>query len=299
MNKLPKVSIEQWATFKAVVDEGSFAAAAEYLNKSQSTVSYSLAKLEERLPAPVLHIRGRKAELTELGKVLYRHAASLLEEALRLDEIADYHAKGWESEVRIAVDGITPIEEIFCSLQRFSLASPQTRIRLLETTLSGTDEALLMREADIVISANVPPGFSAKPYRDVVKLAIASPNHPLMSLPVPVTEQQLRQFRQIVIRDSGRKREQDAGWLGAEQRWTVSHFSTSIAAIKSGLGFGFIPQEKVQHELSRNELAIVPLEAGYERRIPLYMIQANLQAGPATRAIAESLLKRDDSMLES
>ena len=42
-----KTSLEQWETLHAVVEEGSFALAAERLNKSQSSVSYTLAKLQE------------------------------------------------------------------------------------------------------------------------------------------------------------------------------------------------------------------------------------------------------------
>ena len=37
----PRVSLEQWSVFRAVVDEGSFAKAAERLNKSQSSISYT------------------------------------------------------------------------------------------------------------------------------------------------------------------------------------------------------------------------------------------------------------------
>ena len=62
--KSPRISLEQWAAFKAVVDEGSFARAAEALNKSQSSVSYAIAKLNEQLPSPVLELYGRIAVLT-------------------------------------------------------------------------------------------------------------------------------------------------------------------------------------------------------------------------------------------
>lgn len=37
-NKIPRVTLEQWAVLQAVVDEGSFAQAAEALNKSQSSI---------------------------------------------------------------------------------------------------------------------------------------------------------------------------------------------------------------------------------------------------------------------
>ena len=48
-----------------------------------------------RLPTPVLRINGRKAELTEAGKVLLRRSRSLVEESLALERLADvYHRRG-------------------------------------------------------------------------------------------------------------------------------------------------------------------------------------------------------------
>src|SRR5690606_3220604 len=107
---LPKITLEQWAAFKAVVEEGSFARAAEALNKSQSTVSYALARLEEQLPVAVFQRDGRKAELTEAGKVLYRQACHFLGQAGELERAAQYLARGWEAEVTLGVDAATPME---------------------------------------------------------------------------------------------------------------------------------------------------------------------------------------------
>ena len=60
----PRTSLEQWHCFLAVVDEGSYARAAEVLHKSQSAVTYTIQKMEEQLGVRVFEIRGRKAELT-------------------------------------------------------------------------------------------------------------------------------------------------------------------------------------------------------------------------------------------
>ncbi len=289
---IPKVTLEQWAVFKAIVDEGSFAAAAEALNKSQSTVSYTLSKLDERLPSPIFEQSGRKAQLTDFGKALYRHASNLLDQAQQLDQTAGYLASGWEAEVTLAIDAIAPMSWVFCALNTFSTQHPQTRIRILETTLSGTEDVLLKREADIVIAARVPPGFLYDNYCDVVKIAVAGANHPLTQSGEALTEDALKRHRQIVIRDSGVKRSQDAGWLGSEQRWTVSHFATSIEAVKAGLGFAFIPKEKITRELENGELRRINLVKGSEQRIPTFLIvSAQDHAGPATNAVSQCLME--------
>ena len=49
--KPPRISLEQWLAFKTVVDCGSYALAAEALNKSQSSVSYAVSRLNDQLPS--------------------------------------------------------------------------------------------------------------------------------------------------------------------------------------------------------------------------------------------------------
>lgn len=292
----PKISLEQWAAFKAVIDEGSFAKAAEALNKSQSAVSYAIAKLEEQLPTPVLTQQGRKAVLTEAGKQLYRHATDLLAQAATIENTAKYLASGWESEVTIAVDALFSMGAVFCALQHFSVSSPQTRLRILETTLSGTEEALLGRKADLVLTGTIPPGFSGTRLGEVSMIPVVGQQHPLVQLMQqsgPITEQELGRHRQIVLRDTGTKREQSSGWLRAEQRWTVTHAATSIEAVKNGLGFAFLPKEKILQELEAGSLIEVALAEKMERFISLYLIKTERQnAGPATQAIAQQLIER-------
>ena len=289
---LPKTSLEQWAAFKAVVDEGSFVKAAELLNKSQSSVSYALARLQERLPSPLLTQNGRKAELTELGKTLYRHANALLDQANKLDATAEYLAKGWEAEVTLAVDALVSMNRIFCALHHFSEAHPETRIRVLETTLSGTEEAVLTRTADVAIMPRVPPGFLASNWGEVTMYPVVAASHALAQQEGMIAEDELKQYRQLVIRDSGVKREQDGGWLGSDQRWTVSHFATSIEAIKTGLGFGFIPEDFIKEELASGELKVLTLAHGGIRKLPLYcLLTGQSYAGPAAKTVVEYLLQ--------
>jgi DNA-binding transcriptional LysR family regulator len=290
--KLPRVSLEQWLVFKTVVDEGSYAAAAEVLNKSQSSVSYILGRMEEALPVPVLELRGRKAELTEAGKALYRQATALLEQARLVEQSARYFATGWEPEVTLAVDALTPMEPLLTALQAFSQQSPATRLRILETTLSGTAEALLNRSVDIALIGNMPPGFSGTSVRQIRMLPVAHPAHPLFRLGHDISEEELRQHRQIVLRDTGLKRQVDAGWLGAEERWTLTHPASSLEAVVAGLGFAFLPYERVAKALSDGQLKVLPLAQGAERRIMLNLVLVDREhAGPATRAVADAIVE--------
>jgi len=273
--KPTKITLEQWQTFKAVVDEGSFAKAAEALNKSQSTVSYAIAKLEEQLPTPVLTIEGRKAVLTEEGKVMYRRASQLLDLALNVEQTATSLAEGWETQLTIDIESIVPIDRVLQALQIFMEKAPQTRITLLETTLSGTVETLLERRADLVLTGQIPPGFLGTHITQVKLIPVAHANHPLCREKKSLSQQDLQQHRQIVVRDSGTKRNLDAGWLGSEQRLTLSHFSQTLQALIAGMGFSFVPEHLIKKELSNGTLKKLNLMDDAERYIPIQLVKSS------------------------
>ena len=103
-----QVSLEQWSALIAVVEQGGYAAAAEHLNKSQSTVSYAIQKLETQLGVRVFTLAGRKASLTPAGETLYRRATVLVKDAEQIESVAGQFAAGWEPEVHIAMDALFP-----------------------------------------------------------------------------------------------------------------------------------------------------------------------------------------------
>ena len=291
--KNPRVSLEQWLAFRTVVDCGSYAMAAQTLNKSQSSISYAIARLNEQLPQPVLILDGRKAVMTDAGQVLYRHAEQLLNQASQAEAIASSLALGFESEVAIAVDVLVEVGSLVCAFEEFSQEFPHTRIRVLETSLSGTTEALLEKTADLVIGTKTPPGFQSRPLLQVKMIAVAAPGHPLVKNREDVSELELRSIRQVVLRDTGTFREQDSGWLQADQRWTVSHFSTSIKLLRSGLVFAFIPQNWIEDELAEGSLQRIPMAPSMDRLLQVHMMLADNQAaGPATKALYETIFEK-------
>jgi len=283
----PRISLEQWRALLAVVDAGGYAQAAEVLHKSQSAVTYAVQKMEALLGVKVFEVIGRKAHLTPTGEVLYRRAKSLLEEADALEGAAGRLAAGWEPELRLAVEIVFPTWLLLQCFARFGEERPQTRLELYESVLSGTEEALLQRKADLAICSRVPPGFVGDPLMRLRFIAVAHPEHPLHRLGRELTLQDLRKHRHLMIRDTGSQR-RSGSWLGAEQTWTVSNKATSIHAASMGLGFAWFPEETVHGELERGVLKPLPLREGGERWSDLYLVFADRDyAGPGALRLAQ------------
>ena len=68
-NKSP-ITIEVLETLDAIERRGSFAKAAEELNKATSAISYIVQKLEEQLDIAVFQRQGRRSVLTPAGRLV-------------------------------------------------------------------------------------------------------------------------------------------------------------------------------------------------------------------------------------
>ncbi|HMA51060.1 MAG TPA: LysR family transcriptional regulator [Magnetospirillaceae bacterium] len=287
----PHITLEQWRALIAVVEAGGYAQAAQRLNKSQSAVTYAVQKIEEMLGVAVFEIQGRKAQLTGTGSLLYRRALSLVEEAGLLERAAKTLSAGWEAELTVAVEILFPSWLLFECLAKFGEESPNTRVEVLESVISGTSEALLQHRADIAISPTLPPGFLGAPLISMPIIAVAHPDHPLHHLGRPVTARDLKRHRHLVVRDSGSLRTTRVLSVEVEQRWTVSHMSSSIQAAAGGYGFAWLPEYRIQAELAAGTLAPLPMKEGGRREIQLFLVLADPDfAGPGARRLAEILL---------
>jgi DNA-binding transcriptional LysR family regulator len=283
----PKISLDHWNVLVSVVESGSYSKAAERIHKSQSTLTYAIKKLESLLGVKVFELRGRKAVLTPTGELLYRRGKALMEEAARLEKTAGELAKGWEPEIRVAVDIIFPTWLLLKCFADFAAERPETHLELYETVLGGTDEALVAQRVEFAIGSNIPQGFVGDVLMPIRAVCMAAPAHPLHQLGRPLTLEDLRRHRHIVIRDSGEQRVRSAGWIN-ELRWTVSNKATSIHAVGLGLGYAWFPEDSVRAELERGVLKPLPLRDGAEKSGTLYLTFADREAaGPGTLRLAQ------------
>jgi DNA-binding transcriptional LysR family regulator len=286
---LARTSLEQWAVLAAVVDHGGFAQAAAALNRSQSAISYTVARLQEALGVPLLVIQGRKAVLTAHGQVLLKRSRSLVAELSNLESMAHTLRQGWEPELRLVVDAAFPRDRLLRIVAELQQLCPNTQMQLSDAVLSGAEDAIVDRIADVVVTTRIPQGHLGDWLMDVTFAAVARSNHALFGVNHALTPEDLTRHVQVVVRDSGVKHPRDEGWLGSELRCTVSSMEASLATVEAGLAYAWLPEHLIKSALERGVIRRLPLAAGGTRNVPLNLVLVSADpAGPAARAAIEA-----------
>ena len=260
----PPISIEALLVLDAIEHRGSYAAAAEQLNKVPSALSYIVNKLEEQLNVTLFQRQGRRAVLTPAGKHLLSEGRKVLAAINNLSEQTQTIANGWEPRIRIACDSIIDVTDVFAALQQFLIEHKSIEIDIKEEVMSGTWEALIEDNVDLVIGAPAPvpaqKGIRAVKIAEVQSVLVVSQAHELATAKNIVDSTSLSQYRTVIVHDSAKH---DIPWsaniIQGSQHFYVSSVSQKITAILSGIGIGYLPVNLISEHLESGRLQSVKL----------------------------------------
>jgi LysR family transcriptional regulator, low CO2-responsive transcriptional regulator len=146
------MSFTQLRAFHAVVEHKGFTAAATALNVSQSTITMQVGALEKRYNVELFHRQGRVVVPTQSGETLHRITARLMQahrDSLEFLEASEALETG---TLRIAAVGPIHATEM---ISMFKTRYPGVELKVKFGNSQETLEALLGREADIAITADV------------------------------------------------------------------------------------------------------------------------------------------------
>ncbi|MCG8669295.1 MAG: LysR family transcriptional regulator [Pseudomonadales bacterium] len=284
-----RISIEQWLVFITVLETGSYTAAAKQLNRTQSAISYAIRKMEDLLEAELFIPDGRNVRPTALSNTLQLPATRFVNDAVALERLAMQRPASWESEISLFVDVIFPNELLIKALKVFSQQYPGIRVVLDQGVFSSTIDAMNSGVADLGICPYIPNGFIGKSITQIEFVPVAHPDYELASKHRSLSLTDLQQHTQIVIKDDA-KYKRELGWLGGQQRWSVTHMESAIEAIKSGIGYGWVATHLIQQELDAGELEVLSLDAFGVYNQPLHLVFGATDTGPGRKALAEILL---------
>uniref|UniRef100_A0A486XKK3 Transcriptional regulator, LysR family n=1 Tax=Rheinheimera sp. BAL341 TaxID=1708203 RepID=A0A486XKK3_9GAMM len=292
----PRSTLEQWRILQAVVDAGGYAQAAEVLSKSQSSLNHAVAKLQNQLGVELLEVRGRKAYLTEAGEVMLRRSRLLTQQVEDLELLASNINQGWEPEIRIAVELAYPRHRLNQVLAAFYPVSRGSRIQLINTVLTGTAEIIQHKKADLVIAAApvIPKGYLGEPLCVSRFIPVTGSNN-VLATAGKIDQNELSQHLQLVITDTAQKPQENAGWLRAEQRWTVDNFNDAIDIMQLGLGFCWLPDFLVSDALATGRLVQLQLTQNSERIAAISLVTPKEETlGPGSKHLRQLILAAHD-----
>src|SRR5262249_15252385 len=124
------MELHQLRYFVAVARAGNFSRAAERCHVSQPSLSQQIQKLEKRL-GPLLNRLGRRAVLTDAGRLLLERATAIL---AAVDDAERRLLDGDGVRGRLAVGAIPTIAPYLlpAALERFARRHPAVEVTLVE-----------------------------------------------------------------------------------------------------------------------------------------------------------------------
>lgn len=289
-----KTTLEQWYLLDAVVNEGSFAQAAEKNNRSQSSLSYQLSLLQQRLGLTLLQQEGRRAVLSAEGHQLLAQVRPLLEGFGALEAQSSALQRGERSRIDLMVDATLPKPLLFDVLQTFQQRYPHVRIWFSEIVRSETPDRLAENQADLWLVAQYgDTPLAGESLMSVDFVAVAHRDHPLHRESAPLSAATLARWPCITILDRQQQQQSEVNGDQAEN-WSFTTLSAAIEAVQHQLGYGWLPEQNIAALLESGELRPLPLLQGRRRSssLVMYINEERLPGNSAITALAQMFIER-------
>lgn len=291
------MTLDQYLVLVTIVESGSFRAAAERLHRAQSAVSYSIKTFEEEVGVVIFDRSSYRPTLTPQGREIYHRAKALLAQADSLQQYCEQLAKGMEPELKLSVSFICPMLPLIPVLQDFALNFTATNLKLAVTHMDQPIQDLLAGETDLAISDlfEWDERLHAIPWAKVRLVPVSSPEFTLAKMSQAPSEDELKQFTQIVVSTTPRPEDgRSAALIKGAKRWTVTQFPTKTEMLKATLGWGFMPEHLIKEELASGSLLILPFLEPIERDFYICRRKSHM-LGPAGRYIWDQLQQKNSS----
>ena len=299
------ISIEVLETLDAIDRRGSFAKAAEELNKATSAISYAVQKLEEQLDISLFQRLGRRSVLTPAGRLILAEGRDILQTTRRLVDKAKEVATGWEPRISIGLESLYSFPDFFNVIYDFLQAFPTIEIDISECVLNGGWEALEQGRVDLLVGSPGPVP-SQKGYRSVaigrVELVpVIAAKHVLAShaLAKKLDKKQnidtvMGQLRRIVIHDTSFNGIARSEGLSSDgQMFYVQNMDQKTHAILAGIGIGNLPKQRIHGYL--DEGVLLPLDIEQQDNAESFLAWKISNKGKGLRALTEILIVKQGS----
>ena len=290
---MPRLSLEGLEVLDAIDRKGSFAAAAGALYRVPSKITYTINKMEDELGVTLFRKEGRRSVLTPAGRLLLEQGRELLDAAERLVENTRQVDRGWESSLSIALDTVLEFDYLEPHLKGLFEMQPDIEINIHEEVLGGSWEAIKQGRVDLVIGApdvdTSTQGLIVEQLMQVEWVYAVAPTHPLTQHTQPIAQQDLIEYRAVVVRDSSRNLPAlTLRVFDKQPQMQVASMQQKIDAQRLGYGVGFLPRFRIENLLQSGELIALEMDDPYPAT-PLNMAWKSNNKGKAVKWLVENM----------
>ena len=278
--------------FIAVVEQGSFTAAARALDVSTSFVSRQVGRLEHRLGARLMNRTTRSHTLTELGQTYYQRSREILDELQRLEsDMADLQEKP-KGLVKVTAPGLYAERFVAPAIGEFMQRYPDVSVEL-NTTMQTVDIVAEGYDLAVRMSALDDSSLIARKVMDRRVSVAGSPEY-FARHGRPGTPDELRRHNCLLLGSM----EWRFAWpdsirsVRVRGNWTSDNGTALTAAAVKGIGLARLAHYYFDDAVERGELELV-LEDYEPKDSATWLIYPNRQYLPTrVRFLVDFLAER-------
>jgi DNA-binding transcriptional LysR family regulator len=263
------MEISQLEALLAIVDAGTFSAAAERLALTQSALTRKIQALEAECGTTLL-VRSRpRVEPTATGRAVLTSARRIQLELDQLGELVAPHRTEPHGRIRAVATpiGLTYLYWPIC--EQFLKSHPLVDLAFQDVELPADGPRLVRAgAADVAFAALPLPGAESRlntlPLGSVESILVAHPDHPLVAA-LPVALEQLRHERMVLYRRRTDNREfANQTWLSQLGDHPSTLETGDVEYLKRlamlGRGMTVLPWPSVQAEVETGKLARIRVQ---------------------------------------
>ena len=250
--------------FLAVLDHGSFSAAARALGRVPSAVSMAIAQLEAELDLRLFDRGGREPRPTPQALSLAPQVRALAAQRRQLQVHALALTRGLEELLTIAIAPELLAAPWSAALAALAREHPLLEVEVLAAPQADALALLHSGRAQLALVFERPSLDGREGFQEVASeslVAVMAPAHPVLLAAGAhgLREEHLLSTRQIVV--ASRDRAQvDARFVFARHRWRTDTPEAALSLISAGLGWGWLPRNFVRRHLESGQLVEMPFE---------------------------------------
>lgn len=258
--------------FLAVLDHGSFSAAARALGRVPSAVSMAIANLEAELDLALFDRTGREPVPTAAARALEPEARSIASGLARLDAHALSLHAGLERRLRLAIASELLATGWDAPLAAIAADYPALEVAVVSGAQDEMVALLYADEAELALVFDRTTLDDREAFEEVGEslfLAVAAPGHALVAAARPPRLGDLADHRQIAVAgpDPGRS---DPRIVLSRTLWPVDSHLAALRLVEAGLGWAHLPESLVAPALAAGRLVRLEL-AGATNGVRLWV----------------------------